>query len=347
MWSFKETTFSVLGGLNSVDNAADIPQGPHDENWDGILRMAQANNVFSPQKRYDLQTRPGMADVRSTAINAAGIFTGMVHMGEIADKFLMAVSIAAGSHNFYDDVANPPTAIAGGTNFTIGADNLVDWLLFRDGSAAVAIALSRQRDLPQSFTSSATRANFTIAGPGLTSLKPAIGEIFGQRAIYGDYNQDGTVHDDRVAYSDLRDGNLISDITVQFYSFETAQKDKVRALRKFGDVCLVGKMNNVYLLAVTPQSAKPYQQRELVAGRYKGPVSQQATLEADGKLWWMGQTNIHSMDAEGRIADVGDIIRPTIAGLSDTRREFTVAGYDSVNDLVLFAVSDGSDTKQD
>lgn len=313
----------------------------------GAMYLAQANNVFSPGASRIIRKRPGFTEVRSTAINAAGIGTGMVHLGEIADEFIVAVSIAAGSHNLYRDNANPPGALAGGTNFTIGADNLIDPLLFTDGTSPMAIFLSRLRDLPQSVTATPTRANFTIAGTGLTSLKPGFGEVFAQRALYGDVDVDGTVYDDRVYWSDIRDGNLISDPTTQFLSFETRLKDKVRAIRKLSDICLIGKLNNVFTMVPTPEASVPFMVQEEPGGKNKGPISQQAVVELDQKLFWLGQSNIHSLDQFFAIKDWADPIQTTIRGLSDTRRDFSICGVDSERSLILFNVSNSGQTTND
>ena len=342
-YPYQELTYAALGGLDSLDNAAAIPHSKSDEGWEGIHHFAQATNVFAPTKRRDIQTRPGMADVRSTAINAAGIFTGMIDQGDIgSNRFLMTVSIAAGSHNIYEDVANPPTAIAGGTNFTIGADNLVSMANFHNGTNRGTIICSRSQDTPQFIVgSSGARSNLSITGTTL----PKYVEVFGQRAIYGYVTTAGTSHPQRVYWSDIRNGSSITDVITQFESFETEQGGDITAIKKLSDICMVGLMNNVFLLAVTPAFSKPFAVRELPAGRYKGPVSHQGVVEADNALWWIGQTGIHSLDLTGKIRDWADIIKPTITGLKDSRRAYAIAGYDADRDLVVFAVTDGSDTK--
>lgn len=349
--------YSIFGGLWTEESVGDVPTdqlivhdptaGPTIQRVAGSMYLAQANNVYAPGISRLLRKRPGFTEVRSTAINAAGVFTSLVHLGEIADVFLMTVSIAGTSHNIYQDSANPPAAVAGGTNFTIGVNNLVTPLLFTDGSAAMAIFVSRLRDLPQSVNASVTRANYTIAGTGLTSLRPGIGEIFGQRALWGDVDFDGTVRDDRVYWSAIRDGNLIDDPTTDFFSFETAQKDKVRAIHKMGDICLVGKLNNVFTMVVTPNATEPFTIQEEAGGRNKGPVSQQGVVEADQQLFWIGQSNLHSLNMNFQIRDWADAIQPTIRGLDDSRRDFAVAGVDPERSLVFFNVTNSGASTND
>ena len=356
-WSryMKATRFySLFGGLWTEEGEVPVDQllfqemvGRGMRSVKGASYLAQANNVFAPGVSRVIRKRPGFQKINTNAVNAAGIWTSFIHLGEIADAFYGTASIAGTSHNIYNFATDAPGAVAGGTNFTIGATNLITPLLFTDGTNPMAIFLSRSRDLPQSINAAGTRANFTIAGTGLTSLKPAIGEIFTQRALYGDYDQDGTVYDDRVAWSDIRDGNLITDITTQFLSFETRLKDKVRGIRKLSDICIIGKLNNIFTMVPTPEATVPFMVQEEPAGRSRGVVSHHAMDEADAKLFWLGQTNIHSMDQQFRFRDWADAIQPTIRGLNDARREVAVAGVDVDRSLLFFSVSDGSDSTND
>ena len=333
-WPFRETTFDILGGFNDQDNPADI--GPLKS---GLIRMATAQNVYQPGDRHDLMTLPGFDARRSTTINLAAIGTGGIDFGKLASLEYLTASIAAGSHNIYRNNANPPGAVAGGTNFTIGQDNLIDMLLFGDGSNAGAIFLSRLRDTPQFINTSGTRSDFTIAGTDLTAMKPAIGEVFAQRAVYADVSRDGTVEDDFIYWSDIRDGNLITDYLSQRETTETRDKDKVRAVRRMSDVCLVGKMNHLFLLAAQPLARKPFAMRELPLGAGRGPISQQGTLATDDAIYWMGKHNLHRMTLEGRVDDLADQIRPTITGLNQAKIEFCVAGHLPSQNLIAWAVS--------
>lgn len=340
-WPFKESSFDILGGFNDQDNPCDIVPGKS-----GFLRMVQAQNVYQPGDRHDLMTLPGFAKRKSTTINAAGIVTGGIDFGEMASLEYLTVSIAAGSHNIYLNSANPPAAVSGGSNPTIGQDNLCDPLLFTDGSNAGGIFLWRLRDTPQFINSSGTRSSLTIAGTGLTALKPAIGEIFAQRAIYADVNRDGTVEDDMLYWTDIRDGNLITDYTIQRESVETNDKDKVRAVRRMSDVCVVGKMNNLFLLAASPLARKPFALRELPMGKGRGPVSQQGTVATDDAVYWMGKHNLHRLTLEGRIDDLADHIRPTLTSLAQAKIEYCVAGHLPSQNLVIWSVAPSGATSR-
>lgn len=343
-WPFKEVLFDILGGLNTLDNPADIQQDPRQvhlglEDPRFPLHMAQANDVYAPTTRTDLSTRPGFQTVRSNTINASGVFTSFVHLGEIADRFLMMVSDGS-KHSIYQDNANPPTEITGGANPTVGQNNLCTPLLFRDSTQAGAIFLFLQRDAPQFVNGAGVRSTLAISGTGFSTFYPAIGEIFGQRAVYANYSQDGTVYDDRAAWTQIRNGQVIDDITTDFESFETYTKDRIRGIRKLSDLCVIGKLNNIFTMILTPDGAKPFTIQEEPAGRYKGPISNNF-IEANQKLYWMGQTNIHSIDQNFVIADHADRIKPTLLALNDGRREFIISGYDHDRDLVLFSCTNG------
>lgn len=348
-WDFKEIVFDLLGGVNTLDNPADILQTPRQPQLGTLdpgtpVRMAQANDVYAPNERYDLSTRPGFTEVRGTTINAAGIGTGMAHQGSIAENFLLAVSIAAGSHNLYQDSANPPVAIAGGTNFTIGQDNLTTFLNFTNGTTAGTIVLSLLRDLPQFVDGTVTRSDFTIAGTGLTSLKPAIGEIFGQRAMYGNVNFDGTIYTNRIYYTDIRDGNLITDPTTQYLTFERKTADQVRGMKVLSDIMLVGSRDYLSFIVLNTVGSDPFRTQDVAIGAGQGPISHQGMITCSNQraAWW-GQTGIFSLEgSQGEvIKEWTKSLRPYITNsLSESRRIYSVAGYDAETDIGLWAVSE-------
>ena len=175
-YSRKIQWFNVFRGLWTQEPVGDVPfnsvlAGDLSEsglkNQKGSTYLAQANNVYAPGISGVVRKRPGFSKVRSTAINASGIFTGGVHLGELADEVVLAVSISGTSHNFYRDNANPPGAISGGTNPTIGQDNHVNFSIFHDGTNPGVVACTLQRDTPQFFTAGMTRSDFSITGTTL------------------------------------------------------------------------------------------------------------------------------------------------------------------------------------
>ena len=345
MSSWKELQYDALGGVWSAINPADIPQGPGNEGWKGVLHFAQAKNAFHPQNLHDIATRPGMADVRATTINANAIFTGIFHQGDLADRLILWASIAAGTHKPYQDDGNPPSLMAPATAFTVGQDNLVSMVNFQtDGTTRGTVCASRQRDTMQFINTSGVVSDFTPTG----TIKAKYLEVFGRRLLMANVVVNGTTYATRVYHSDLRDGDLLTDVGTQFNSFETEQGGDVTAVKKLGNVCMVATPNNVFMLIPTDASLNPYAFQELMAGRFKGPISHQGVVEAEGKLWWASRTNFHSVDLEGKVEDIGDPVLDTILDdLNDARRELIVGGYDPQNGLILWSVTNSGSTAHD
>jgi len=126
--------YHLWQGLYTQEPVADMPRDP----TTGSSYLAQATNVYAPGSSRVLRKRPGFTQVRATAIVGTPAITGMVHLGEIDDEFLLAAS----DGTYYRDSANPPGEITGGTNGTTGANNLVDFVLFTDGTNPAAMAAS-------------------------------------------------------------------------------------------------------------------------------------------------------------------------------------------------------------
>ena len=355
-WPYQELTFDLLGGYNNLDNAADILQVPRQPQIGTLdpsipIRMALAEDVWAPNNRSDIATRPGNSDVRSTAFSIGGtngIVTGMLDQAAIASAFLLAFSVAGQRHTLAQDSTNPPAELTGGTNPAIGQDNLATFLNFTDGTNRGTIVLWRLRDLPQFVNASQVRSNFTVAGTGLTSLKPGFGEIFGQRGVYFDYDQDGTIHKNRGAYTDLRDGNLITDITTQFESFERGdQDDQVRGAKRISDFLIVGGRDFVEFLGLTPAASKPFGRQEVPGGIGKGPMSHQGMINAQQRVVWPAVSGIYSLEgSRGEILKEWTVpIKPYWTSLEQTRLEFIVAGYDPSSDIGVWAVTPSGGTQ--
>ena len=351
-WPYKEVTFDLLGGYNAVHNPADILQVPRQPQLGTLdpgtpVRMAQAQDVWSPNLREDLATRPGFSEVRGTTISASGRITGMRDQAAIATRFLLTVSINGGTHSVYQDSANPPAEITSGTNFTESLDNLTTLLNFTDGTNRGTIILSRQRNTPQFINSSGVRSDFTIAGTGLTALKPAIGEIFGQRGLYADVDFDGTVHKNRLYRTDIRDGNLITDPTTQFDSFERSdQDDQIRGVKRISDFCIVGGRDFLELMAINTVGSNPFRRQEVPGGVGKGPMSHQGMITAQQRVAWAAISGIFSLEgAQGEVLKEWTApIKTYWTGLEQSRMEFISAGYDQENDIGCFAVTPSGGT---
>lgn len=350
-WDFKEVVFDLLGGQNTLDNPADILQTPRNPDIGTLdpgtpIRMVQAQDVWAPNDRYDLSTRPGFSEIWATgaAISAVnGIITGMRHQGAISDRLLVTASHAGQRHTLWRDNSGTATEITLGTNLTIGQDNLTSMINFTDGTNPVTIILSLLRDLPQSVVAAGTAANLTIAGTGLTSLKPAFGVTFGGRMHYLNCDRDGTVFQDRDYYTDIRDGNLITDHTTQFLSFERVDGDPLRGALVLSDVMLVGSRNYLSFVVRNTVGSDPFRQQDIAIGGGQGPVSHQGMIATSKqRAAWAGTAGIFSLEGqEGEIVkERTPFIRPFWKGLSQSRLEFISAGYDSSTEIGVWAVSE-------
>ena len=128
--------------------------------------------MYAPGVSGVLRKRPGFARINTNAVAATAIATSLIHQGEMADRLLSTWSIAGTDHDIYSGTGTI-AAIAGGTKLTIGADNLIDAAHFHNGSSPGTIFTERLKTVvPQFITNGGVRSDFTIAGTGLTSLKP-------------------------------------------------------------------------------------------------------------------------------------------------------------------------------
>lgn len=342
-------SFEVFGGLWTNQNAANIPQNPKKP-----IGFPQVNNVYAPGDTYALKTIPGFSDVRADAINAAGIITGLCDMNEVAAKFLITCSIAGDDHSIYVDDASPPSEIAGGTDFTIGEDNLIDASLFTDSNSVWgAVLCSLLQDVPQFVNSSGTRANLSITD-GANSLKPRFTEVLANRLLCCAPDIGGTDYDDRIYWSDIRGGigataNTIdiTNIASQFQSFETWLKDRVRAAKAFSSVCLVGKRHEVFMF---PPSESAYgafaTPKPLLSGYNIGPVGNNSMIVVGDKCFWLSWADIYSVNEGGSLKSWANHIKPTITGFADADREYSVAGYNEDDGIILWAVTPNGGTSR-
>ena len=352
---FSELTFDLLGGMNTLDNAADILQTPRQPQLGTLdpgtpIRMAQAQDVWAPNDRYDLSTRPGFSEIWATGASIGGvlgIITGMQYQGAIADRLLVTASHAAQRHTLWRDNSGTATEIALGTNLTIGQDNLTSLVNFTDGTNPVTIIVSLLRDLPQSVNASAVAANMTIAGTGLTSLKPAFAVTFGARMHYLNCDRDGTVFQDRDYYTDIRDGNLITDHTTQFLSFERVDGDPLKGALVLSDVMLVGSRNYLSFVVRNTIGSDPFRQQDIAIGGGQGPVSHQGMITVSKqRAAWAATSGIFSLEGqEGEvIKERTPYLRLYWKSLNQARLEFVSAGYDSKTEIGVWAVSESAQT---
>ncbi len=331
---FEETFFPILGGFTDM-NPTRSPQDPRK-----AIRMAKAQNVHGPVDfPGSLKTIPGFAKQNTSALgDATSSITGGVWGSEVVDVHIITSSDSGTDHSIYDG-SNDNEIASPGTDFTIGEDNLVDWTIFNDGVNPMMIACSLQRDTPQRINASKARADFNISG----TVLPQFTDVLSARLMMGAPSVGGTVFDDRVYWSDRRDGNLITTASQQFESFEKRLKGRVRGIKTYSDVLVVGDLHNVFLLPPTPSGLTAFgTPQEIAMGINEGPVGHHSMGIADKKLWWRGPNGIYSLDAlteQVKNWTAPEWIRQTFLDFNHADDEYTRFGHWPQQDMVVFSLN--------
>jgi hypothetical protein len=109
------------------------------------------------------------------------------------------------------------------------------------------------------------------------------------------------------------------------------------------DVLLVGSRDYLSFAVLNTVSADPFRIQDVAIGSGQGPISHQGMITAKTQraAWW-AQSGIYSLEGQQGevIKEWTSIIKPYITGLSDSRREYAMAGYDSKLDIGFWSVSE-------
>src|SRR3990167_1184665 len=132
--------YSVFGGQNT-NHTDQLRQDSE------LLEGVTVQNLL-PDPVGKLVTREGFSHVRATGITGTTTITGMAHMGDLVDKFILV-----SNGKVWQDSASPPGEITGGTALTAGSLNRFD--IFNN----ILHIVSQARDVPQTVNSSLTRAD--------------------------------------------------------------------------------------------------------------------------------------------------------------------------------------------
>src|SRR3990167_3298285 len=134
------------------------------------VELSTAQDVIADLEAV-VTTRPGFSAVRSTVILNSPPITGLFHMGDLADAFVIGNG-TTGDIAF--DTANTPVDNTSGTNFTTGQDVL----LRADFHENLMIIVSNARDLPQTISAASVRADLGGTPPQWIDYK-----VFGRRGL--------------------------------------------------------------------------------------------------------------------------------------------------------------------
>lgn len=331
-WPPAQLFYDVLGGtnLNHTDRAAQGQQ---------LLELSTGSENLIPDPAGEWVTRPGFSKAFATAIAGSLKITGLHYMKDLADELI----ITCGDGTFKRGNANPPGALTGGTAFTSGDNVLTRSTIFNN----FLIVVSNARDLPQTVNASAVRADL-----GGTPARGLDVVAFGRRLCMFSPIYSGTTYRSVMSFTSANDDQAAwtAPVTVNFLNFGRTGTDvNVLGGVVFGDHLMAFTEDGVYPVYVTPNALLPlaFQQAAFwEAGG--GPPTIHAVVQADGRLWWVSKNfDIKVMDASGRVtsAKYADGVRPFLRGLSDSRRVYTIGGYDPIYRMVVWAVSDGTDTQ--
>lgn len=323
-----ELIFDVLGGQSNQ------PIGKLAQGRD-LVEMSQASNVI-PGDLGDLETSPGFSKIRATAILNGPAITGMFHGGDLADFFVLGNSLT-GDVAF--DTANPPVDNTSGTNFTTGANVL----LRGDFHENLLIITSNARDLPQTVNASSTRADLGGTPPQGIDYK-----VFGRRGIMFSPSIGGTAYRSLASFNSVNDDHdawttpLVNALNFGKYEGETT----VLGGEYFQDHLMAFTHNAAYPIYPTPNADLPLAFQQAVFNeRSGGPTNIHAVVAANDCLYWISRNfDVKKMRGDRSVVSIGRAVQPFLRGLNDSRRIYTIGGWEPQYRMVVWAVSDGSDT---
>lgn len=325
--------YGLLGGQNSqqIDSIRQDKE---------LVEMSQAQSVIADLEGK-LTTSPGFSKVRSTAISSGPAITGMFYLGDLANEFLLGNALTG---KLARDNANPPADLVMGTVFTTGANVLLRGDFHEDK----LIVVSNARDLPQTVSSSVAVADLGGTPPRGVDFK-----VFARRGIMFNPSYSSTVYRNLASFNSANDDHdaWTLPVTTNALSFGRYGSDvNVLGGEIFQDFCMAFTNNDVFPIVATPSADLPLGfQTSVFSEKGGGPPNIHAVVPANDSLYWISQNfDVKRMRPDRSVVSIGYAVQPFLRGLSDSRRVYTIGGWEPQYRLVVWAVSDGSDsTNQD
>lgn len=320
--------YSQLGGYN----AQPIETIRQDEK---LLEFSQAQNVIAAEDGK-LITAPGFSAVRASAPTGVTAYTGMSHMGGLVDSFILTTE----DGTVYQDSANPPAEITGGTVLTTGITNLTRFDVFN----ALLIIVSQSRDLPQTLNASLTRADL-----GGTPARGLDVKAFGRRLFMFSPIYSGTTYRHLVSFSSTNDSQSawVTPVTTNALSFGRYES-RVNVLggERFRDHLIAFTQNEVYPIYVTPNADLPFATQDaLMNEEGGGPPVIHSVVAANDRLYWLSLNyDVKMMTPDLRVHSIGYAIQPFLRQLADAYRIYTVGGWEPRYRMVVWSVTDAGAT---
>ena len=321
--------YPVLGGQND-QHIETLRQDPE------LLELDVASNVV-PDPLGAVATRDGFSHVRASAISGTPAITGMSHkLRDVADKLILTGS----DGKAYEDSANPPTAKAGGTDFSTGADNLTRF----DVHEQMLVMVSRLRDLPQTINSSGTKADL-----GGTPPRGLDYRVFGRRGFMFAPIYSSTTYPERISFNSANDDHdaWANPVTTNFLNLgRPGSGVQVVGGEVHADHLMAYTSDKVFPIYTTPNATLPFAfRKEVFSEEGGGPVGAHALVSAADSVFWISQNFDVKQQTGFAVKSVGYPIQPFLRGLSNSRRAFIVGGWEPKYRMVVWQVSDGSDTQ--
>lgn len=324
-----ELWFDVLKGYNAhhADRLEQSRSG---------VELVTAQNII-PDPPGEWVTSPGFSKVRGTAISGTPAITGIFHMGDLADSLILVGS--DGEH--YQDSANPPAAIASGTDFTSGAGNLVRGTIFNN----VLITVSKQRDAPQQITSSIVRSDLSGTPPKGVDVKS-----FGRRVWMFSPNISGTIWRHIASFGTTDDvaTTWTNPSTTEMLNFGTpGGKFNVLGGEVFEDHLMAFTEDSVFPIYQTVNSDLPFAyQSDVLDEEGGGPASIHSVVKADKRLYWISRNfDVKMMLPNKIIKSIGFPVHVFLRGINESRKNLIVGGFEPRYRMVVWCLSNGSDTQ--
>lgn len=326
-WPEVRLWFSALGG-QSNQHTDRLRQDPE------LVEFTKAQDVI-PDPAGELVTRPGFGKVRATAITNAPAFTFMKWMGSINDSLIIGANDSGGK--LYQDSANPPVVIAGGTDFSSGDDVLLRGDLANEASL---IIVSNDRGVPQNIDSSITRTDL-----GGTPPKGVDYKWWARRGHMFAPTVGATTFKNQMMYNDINDSpaSWQNPTTKFFLNFP----EEVLGGEEYQDHLFAFGNNRAWPIYRTPEADLPFKFQEDIIDEFGGgPSSIHSVVAAEGRLYWISKNfDVKCLRSVlGPPKSIGFPVQPFLRGLNSSRYNLIVGGWEPRYRMIVWAVSDGSDT---
>lgn len=318
-----------FGGLNTWQSPDNLFQG---QGKDSFVETPDEINFYS-WPSGSMTKLFGHANLNTNAVGGGNAIQGLAYLAEISDRLAV---VANGT--FYEHIdAATQTDRTGGVTITAGADNLIDHALI----AGRAIFTDRQRNAPWTWTG----AGANIAALGGSPPSGRYCASFKRRGWI--FN---TAADPEIGYFSALDNAQSWDTTLDLLNFDTADGSIITSATVLGESLYVGKegpnANTGHLFRVYATGGDPPFAFEEVPTGGIGPVSQQATLAFNGRLYFLGKDNLYVLEGN-QIIPIGNPIILTLRDFNKSRFEFASAGLLRERNLIAWTFSLTGSTQHD